>query len=326
MIPSPGSFIPDDSAADEAVHSYSGPGTHVPYSGEAPFGSCQLQCVANLLAWQGVSAADEGLCPTWGFSWPGGTVLKGSGRWPGVIRAAYEIDLEERCFSGFPEACHAEADSVRRGYPVASTVDAWHVPSPFTGIEHIAHCVLVVASTADHVWIVDPMNRPSPVRYARADWQRMRSAACVPGFRTFLVSSGPRRRPASADLIRWLRRDIQAGQAGDRRQLEAFLACCRGDGHPPDVSEVAAERLYLAKLVRRAARTMPALARLADELVSLTRRWYLAHTLARESATDPRQLARQVCLLEDLAERERVAVDYATTCLETASVLENEDG
>jgi hypothetical protein len=313
-------------SAQQAAHPYLQYGNYVPYSGEAPFGSCHLQCVANMLAWQGVSSAEACLCPTWGFSWPGGMVLEGSGRWTNAIRSVYGIELEERYFDSFSEARAAEEESVKQGYPVASIVDAWHVPSPFKGIEHIAHCVIVVASAAGHIWIVDPMNCPKPVRYTLADWENMRSAACTSGHRTFLVTSDPRRRADSADLVRWLRSDIQVNHAGDCRQLDAFLAFCH-DNHPgpPDVSEVAAERLYLARLLKRAARSIPGLAGLADELLSLARRWYLSHSLARESADNPRQLARQIRLLNGLASRDRIAAEQARALLEGASGLE-EDG
>jgi hypothetical protein len=292
----------------------------------APFGSCHLQCVANLLAWQDVDSAASGLCPTWGFSWPGGMVLKGSGRWVAAARAAYRIDLEERCYRSFPAARAAEQDAVGRGYPVAATVDAWYVPSPYEGNEHIAHCVLLVGNAPDQVWVVDPMNRPYPVRYPTAEWERMRSAACTGGCRTFLVTSGPRRTPGSTDLIGRLRDDIRAHRARDRRQLEAFLAFrASGDDVPHDVSEVAAERLYLAKLVKRAARDMPGLARLADDLMSLARRWYLAHSLARESAGASEPRGRQLRLLCALADRERAAVERAAALLDALPGLERQN-
>jgi len=299
----------------------------IPYSGTAPFGACHLQCVANLLAWQNITDAETVLCPTWGFSWSGRMVLKGSGRWVKIIRESYQIDLEEKFYRDFSTAHAAMEESIDQGYPVAATVDAWHLPSPFTGVEHIAHCVLVVASEADHVWIIDPMNRPWPVRYAIPDWERIRSAACTDRFRTFLVTSRPRRMPGTRCLIHRLREDIRASQAADRQCLQGFLAHCEdgGDG-PPDVSLVAAERLYLSKLLRRSAQDMPGLTRVADDVLSLARRWYFAHSIGRERAGDSGPSGRAVRLLRELADRELATIERATELLEVAPGRGGEGG
>jgi hypothetical protein len=278
------------------------------YSGSAPFGSCHLQCVANLLAWQQVADAAAALCPTWGFSWPGGRALHGSDRWVAAAQALHRIDISERHFPNFAAAHAAERESTAMGYPVAATVDAWYLPSPYQRNEHIAHCVIVTNSSAGDVWIIDPMNRPEPTRYSLREWEEMRSAACTGNLRSIFLTSGPRRRPTGTELVRFLGGDIRTHQSQDHQQCAAFLAPGGRTGSGPlDVSEVAAERLYLAKLVKRAARDAPGLACVADRLVSLSRRWYLAHSLGREAAGQDEVLERQVRLLRELADREATA-------------------
>jgi hypothetical protein len=293
-------------------------GACLKYAGNAPFGSCHLQCVANLLAWQRVADAAAGMCPTWGFSWSGGLALQGSNRWLAAVRSLYQIDIAQRHFRHFAEACAAERDSIARGYPTAATVDAWYLPSPYQHTEHIAHCVLVVRSDVKNVWIVDPMNRPEPASYGIRQWQEMRSADCADGMRTFFLTSGPRRKPEGTELIGFLRDDIRAHQLQDRQQCDAFLAFCErtGDG-PLDVSEVAAERTYLGRLARRAARDAPSLDRVADGFVSLARRWYLAHSIGREAGNGI--AARQARLAAELADRELEAREQFGAALDAVS-------
>jgi hypothetical protein len=295
-------------------------GACLKYAGNAPFGSCYLQCVANLLAWQQVTDAAAAMCPTWGFCWPGGHALRGSNRWLAAVRSLYQIDIAQLHFRHFAEACAAERDSIARGYPAAATVDAWYLPSPYEHREHIAHCVLVVRSDGKNVWILDPMNKPEPASYGIRKWQEMRSADCADGMQTFFLTSGPRREPGGTELIRFLRHDIRAHQLADRQQCDAFLAFCeRAGGSPLDVSEVAAERMYLGKLVRRAARDAPGLARVADGFVSLARRWYLAHSIGREAGGDNGIAARQARLVRELADREREAREQYGAVIDAVS-------
>jgi hypothetical protein len=234
--------------------------------------------------------------------------LRGSGRWLHGLRAAYSIDVAERHFRAFEQAHSAERESVLAGSPVAASVDAWFIPSPYERREHIAHCVIVTEISAREVWAADPMNHPEPTAYSIQEWAEMRAAPATGGLRTFFVASAPRVRPSVSALLGQLRDDISAHQDADESALAAYLDFCgRQDGGVIDVSEVAAERLYLAKFLKHASGKVPALVPAADRLLALARRWYLAHSVARESAgTRPGHgsRAREVRLLRELADRE----------------------
>lgn len=304
-------------------------GEPVRYDGKAPFGSCHLQCVANLLAWRGIDNPDATMCTAWGFSWPGGTGLRGSGRWLDGLRKAYSLDIAERRYQSFAQAHSAEQDSLAAGYPVAAAVDAWFIPSPFEKSEHIAHCVLLVGTAGEDVWITDPMNRPVPARYSIVEWKDMRSSVHTDGFRTFFVRSSPRARPSLSCLLRRLAGDVRSHQDSDDQVLADFLEfCAGGHGGVIDVSEVAAERLYLAKLLRHASAEIPALAPAADRLLALARRWYLAHSIARESAAAqrPGPRSRDVRLLRELGTREAEDRQRLAALLAASSGRRRADG
>ncbi|MFE3498553.1 hypothetical protein ACFXPX_03350 [Kitasatospora sp. NPDC059146] len=271
------------------------------FTGLALYGSCYQQCVANLLDWQGVPAAEEAVGMSWGFSRPGGAALDGSGRWLAAAGAGYGLDVADLRFADPEQAGAYERESLAAGVPVAAAVDAFHLPSPFEGKQHITHCVIAVAADADGVVVVDPMNNPEPVRYRPVDWARLRSGPSAQDSRLLLVRSGPTRRPGPVALARQLGEQLRAHDEQDAAALADHLAADATGA--PDVSGVAAERMYLARFLAALARPLPELRPVAEGLAALERRWYLAHTIALESGGVPPQ--RQLRLVRDLGERDQ---------------------
>lgn len=275
------------------------------YTGTAPYGSCYQQCVAGLLDWKGIPDAAEALGLTWGYSWSGGECLDGSGRWLAGAAAVHGVRVADRRFPDVEAALACERESISAGHPVAAAVDAYHLPSEYHHTRHITHCVLVVGADADGVTVVDPMNRPAPVRYRSADWVRMRAAPHAQDSRTFLVRSGPERTPGPAALARALGADLRDHAERDERTFAAYLDAC-ADGTvagAPDISGVAAERLYLGRMLGALSAKLPELVPVAQAVTGLERRWYLAHTLAIEPGGVSRD--RHLRLIRGLGERER---------------------
>jgi hypothetical protein len=295
------------------------------YVGTALFGSCYWQCVANLLDWQGVPDAASSMGLTWGFSWRGGRALEGSGRWGKAVETVHRAGLEERRFDTYSNAAEYERVSLSSGIPLATAVDSFYLPSPFTGKEHITHCVIVVDMDDHGVRIVDPMNLPVPTPYVMTDWVRMRRADHAQGFRVFSTHSKRVRRAGDSALVRALLNDMQTYHLQDTAALADYLEALRAGGVTdiPDVSEVAAERLYLSFLLKRVVSSFPHLASLAESVASLERRWYMAHALARESrGGSPVPRGRHIRLISDLGARDIEQREHAITLLSALHNIE----
>ncbi len=265
----------------------------LPYVGTAPYGSCYSQCVANLAAWNGLRDAASVLHLAWGFSWRGDHALDGSNRWRAGAMHAHGLEIVDESYGTASEARVAE-----RNVPVAAAVDAYYLPSPYFNIEHLGHCVILIGNDADQVTVLDPMYQPHPARHARDQWDRMRSGA---GYRTFRIASGPRRAASRGVCVDTVRADLRAHWQSDLAVFEKYLAA-RQELLPelPDVAGAAAERLYLSKLFRHLK------LELSEDMLAITRRWYLAHAMFREAglAKD-----RDLRLLRELAERETAMTD-----------------
>ncbi|MBC2877344.1 MULTISPECIES: BtrH N-terminal domain-containing protein [Streptomyces] len=289
------------------------------HTGTTPFGTCYQQCVANLAAWYGLPDAEDVLVTTWGFGWDGGSVLRDGDRWVTAAARLYGLPLRERRFGSYEELRALEKAELAAGRPLAAAVDAYWLPSEYEGVEHLAHCVLLTGRDADGVTIVDPMNRPEPVRYPEERWRTLRSADAADGFRTFLLSGGPTRKPSAHDLARAVSEDRRTHHERDTAALAAYIeACDAAEAGTLDVSGAAAERHFLGRLLRHLADELPQLEPVAVEAASLTRRWYLVHTLSRESGGSPEGRRRLVRMLRDLQGREeRLAahVDEAVAAL-----------
>ncbi len=284
------------------------------YTGLALYGSCYQQCVINLLEWQGLPDAEAKVGLSWGYSWPAASAdpaLEGSGRWLATVGAVFGVELSDRRFDSVDEAIEYERALLAEGCPVASTVDAYLLPSPFQGVRHITHCVLPVAMAAAWVSIVDPMNNPEPTSYPLTDWRAMRAADCAQDARVFAVRSAPTR-PDGEKLLHALAEEFAGTIEQDEAVLDGYLTAWDTGllTGIPDVSGVAAERRYLAKTLTALAQRWPALESTARAADGLEARWYLAHTLAVEAqqATagpdDQAVSERHVRLIRDLGRRD----------------------
>jgi hypothetical protein len=289
-------------------------------SGVAPYGSCYLQAVSNLIAFAGVAAAAQRMCPSWGFGEPTGGVLPGAGRWPDLVNDVFGTALIEQHPQDHDDAAAVEGRALETGTPVAAVVDAFHIPSPVTGNTHFAHCVLLIGTDPRGVTVIDPMNRPEPTRYNRAEWSRMRSAACVDRFRMFTCPGSARRYPSPHELFRIVVADSITHSVADGNRVTDYLSHAgAAQVLTIDVAGVAAERAYLADLLTDIARQRPGLRDAADSVASLARRWYLLHTMgiARPDARGP-QLERLLSMLRttvamDLRARSRITYQHQTT-------------
>ena len=270
----------------------------------APYGSCHLQAVSNLLAFSGVQHAPEHIGLSFGASRTADAVLTGGDRWIHLARETFGVNLAERHAADIAAASAVETEALAGGAPVAAVVDSFHLPSPHTGRRHLPHCVLLVTRDDSAVTVIDPMNQPAPTQYEIAAWNTMRSAACVDRFRMFTCPGRARRRPSAGELLRAVQTDIAVHHAGDARELAGFLAWAQGTASLTfDVAGVAAERAYLAALLGNVAAQHSWLRGLADTVASLARRWYLLHSLglAQPDATGP-QRNRLISLLRSTAD------------------------
>jgi len=271
---------------------------------DAPYGSCHLQAVTNLLAFSGVPHAPDRIGLSFGARRTADAVLTGGDRWIRLAGEAFGVNLHEGHAEDAAAATAMEAEALGAGAAVAAVVDSFHLPSPFTGRVHLAHCVLLVGSDDDAVTVIDPMNRPAPTRYPAAAWTDMRSAACVDRFRMFTCPGRARRRPSAGELLRTIQTDIALHRDSDARELAGFVAWAERIAVLTfDVAGVAAERTYLAALLGDLAAQHTSLRAIAESVASLARRWYLLHTLglAQPDATGP-QRDRLVSLLRSTAD------------------------
>lgn len=198
----------------------------------APYGSCHLQAVSNLLAFSGVPHAPERIGLSFGASRTADAVLTGGDRWIHLARETFRVNLAERHAEDMTAASAGETEALADGAPVAAVVDSFHLPSPYTGRQHLPHCVLLVGRDDTAVTVVDPMNRPTPTVYETTAWNTMRSAACVDRFRMFTCAGRARRRPSAGELLRAVQTDIAVHHADDARELAGFLAWAEGTTAP----------------------------------------------------------------------------------------------
>lgn len=282
------------------------------YTGEAPYGSCYQQCLANLLAWRGLPGAESVLTLSWGAqAYPDTGRLAGSPRFLQAANRTHDVGLTAHRFADFVAAFDAESAALGDG-PVAAAVDAFYLRSPYEGIEHLAHCVLLVSANPNGVVIIDPMNQPIPVAYSVDQWRDMRSGSAAENFLLFTARSRTPAKATAADVLSAWAADVREN-AADLDEIALYAKVIAESGLLADVSGLAAERMYLTKLARYLTATYPELEPIAAGFASLTRRWYLVHTLARESG---RTDARVVRMVRDLIDREKQQLDLTLTTLE----------
>jgi hypothetical protein len=284
--------------------------TGLRHVGEAPYGSCFQQAAINVLDALGLKEAELGPGLAWGFARSApGSRLAGSGRWIANLEAECGLRIEDCHADSWAEAEELERAQMKAGLPIIAGVDSFGIPSPQRGRTHLVHAVIVLAISSAEVTYCDPMNSPLPTRIATQDYVALRRSACVERHQMLLCSGVVTRQLDPLAAAAALAADASGHAGSDAAVLDEFsLAAESADPGGLDVAEVAAERLYAAKVLTAAAPAEPAYAAVAAALTALARRWYLLHTLALEARTG-RALsrARVAKLLTDLAGRESSA-------------------
>lgn len=287
------------------------------HRGTTPFGSCFHQAIANVLEAQGLSEAPERIGLSWGFGWDGESAkLRSGDRWLAETSALHGLALERRRPLSWSAASAAEAAVLRRGVPVVVGVDSFEIESPYRGREHLVHALVVLERDGAGATVVDAMNRPEPFRLDATRYERARRASCVDRHVMYVSWDGP----ASPASDRAALASVGAGLERTRHDLgalDAYVAALPAFERSADVADVAAERLQLARLLGRAARSLPGLVASARAVASLSRRWYLAHTLVREARHHaPLRRGRLVSVLTDLRGREERELGLLSEALE----------
>lgn len=280
--------------------------THLPYTGEAPFGSCFQQGAANVLDAMGLSGAELAIGTAWGTSWPGGVKLHGSGRWAGSLEALCGLRVNRLYSESWEVARDRERELLAARLPVIAGVDSFGIFSPHQGRTHLVHAVVVLDDGGDGVTVCDPMNSPRPSRMEMASYAELRAAPCVERYEMFVCEGELTRQFNPFGAATTLALDAARNAERDRASLREFTGWVEENGAGGiDVADVGAERLYAAKLLGAVANEDGRFARHAKALGSLARRWYLLHTLVLECREGrPLSSGRVTSLLGDLGRRE----------------------
>jgi hypothetical protein len=280
------------------------------FTGFAPIATCHWQGIANVLAGAGVSDALRILGLSWGVRWKGGGVLYGGGRWHDLLAEVHSVTVELESTDDPAAAEQMEIALSDAGMPFVAEVDAYYLPSPYQGIEHFVHTVVVVERGWHVVTVLDVTNNPAPVAIPREPYAALRSSPCVGRVDPHLLyvpdAAGWRDRPA-VEVAARVRADLAEHGSADDEALVAFVAWHAASAEPVDVCRVAAERFQAALLFERLAeREVAGVAGIAEQLRALSDDWYLVHLLTRHPQADqPRQRRRVGRLLTGLRAAER---------------------
>lgn len=274
------------------------------YSGFVPLASCHWQGLANLLESQGLARARQKVCLTWGFSWDGpGGPLGHSGRWLRLFDKVFDAAVAREEFDSWQQAEQRERALAAAGLPFVAEIDAWEVPSEHHLRRHVAHTVLVLERGANEVVVLDTMNLPEPRIYSLAQYSRMRTDPCVDRLHLYSSTRRPRRDPPPELVLAEAASDLHANRGDDMASLDGYIAWAEAEAEPLDVCRVGAERLQLAATFALLAERESALLEISRGLASLSKRWYLVHTLAEQQGGHEGR-PRQLRLLAELRERE----------------------
>jgi hypothetical protein len=262
------------------------------YMGPTPFGSCLQQALCNVLAALGLAGAAEVIGTSVGMAYRAedGKLAGTEGRWLAGVGALTGVDIRYRRFGSATDAVAAERAALAAGAVPISSVDSFHINTPYRGREHLPHAVIVLDHADDTVAILDPTYAAQPVRLALADYL---VAKDLPGH-SLVCCHGHATGGSPSEAMRTLIADATDHEAADLAELAAFTSAVAAGG-PADVADVAAHRMYAARLA--AAAGFPAL---AERLDLLSRRWYMVHMVAGEMPS-----ARVADVLRDLEARER---------------------
>jgi hypothetical protein len=286
----------------------SGGGVAAIHIGFQPLAACHWQCVANILEAQGLARADRKVCPSWGFSWDGRTaVLRRGDRWIETLNVTHGLDLRRADFETWGEAEAAELSIAERGLAFVAEIDAFEVRSEYAGRTHVAHTVVVLDRRPDTVTILDTMNHAKPVVIPGEHYRRMRTHPCVEGHHLYVSWQRPRWEATPKDIAANFARSLRRHWAGDLAQLDAYRAWLDENDEMADVARVGGERLYLAGLFAFLGEDDEAFEDVVPSFLSLSRRWYLAHSIAISAVPVPSGRSRRARvrrLLTDLRARE----------------------
>jgi hypothetical protein len=134
----------------------------------------------------------------------------------------------------------------------------------------------------------------------------MRGHACVDRLHLYSSVGAPQGEPGAEQLVGEVHRLFEASWPNDVEVLDAYLEWAAA--HPTselDVCRVGAERLFLAGTFALLAQARPALRAVSDGLASLSKRWYLLHTIAAAGMVgSAKKQERMRRLLAELRERE----------------------
>jgi hypothetical protein len=280
------------------------------FVGEAPYGSCFQQAAINVLDAVGLLHAEIAPGLTWGFSWEQGShKLRGGGRWDRALSSLCGVTLRRLRARSWAEAQYLERQQLESGMPVIAGVDSFGIKSPHQGSNHLVHAVIVVSHDPAGVFFCDPMNQPRPTGIGLADYSALRAADCVDRYEMIVCEGTLVEQLDSTSALLALIGDGTANVDDDCTALAAYSRwVAEEDPRELDVADVAAERMYVAKMLSWMSESDGAITASAKTLASLSRRWYLLHTLileAREGATLKR--TRVLRMLNDLREREASA-------------------
>lgn len=293
---------------------------HLPYAGEAPFGSCFQQGIANVLGAMGLADAEQALGASWAISWHGGSRIGSDGGWIENVEAICGVRVRRISSSSWELARATELELLAARRPPVVGVDSFGIPSPHQGRTHLIHAVIAVDGDDRGVTVCDPMNNPDPTRIGLGPYAELRGATCVDRYEMLVCEGEVRNQLDPLAAVRTLTLDAVRSRDDDETALAGFSAWIAENGATGlDVADVGAERLYAAKLLSAAAVADDRFASHAKALGSLARRWYLLHTLALESDEAGRPLAadRATRLLEDLGRREVEARAALLSALES---------
>jgi hypothetical protein len=293
------------------------------YQGFAPLASCHFQGVANILEAQGLPDALRKICISWGFSWDGESpTLWHGNRWIELANEAHGLALSRRDFASWSEATRVEAELLERGLPFVAEIDSFYVPSEYEGTTHVSHTVTVLAHRDGQVAVLDSMNQPRVVWYPEDRYAEMRTDACVDRHHLYVSEQPPSRLCDATGLLELFGAALNRNWAGDLAVLDDYLAWAEQSEATLDVCRPGAERLYLAALFALLAEHDPALDGMRRHFLSLSKRWYLVHSIAEQAGSVRRsQEERLRRLLRGLRDREAAVADELIALLDRATAV-----
>jgi len=288
----------------------------LPHTGFVPIAACHWQSIANVLAAHGFAEPLRRLGLSWGIRWEWDGILFGGGRWRSLLAQLFGVTVRHLAPAEPADARSLELACLARGRPFVAEIDAYYVPSPYQGREHVVHTVIVAGQDDEEAAIIDAMNNPLLETVPLDVYRTMRTHACAgrtePNL-LYVPSVGPYAEPSPEEVAGAVRADVARHADGDLAQLRAFVEHAAGSPTPVSVSRVAAERHQAAMLFELLGESgIAGAVELAGELRTLSDEWYMVHMLtSHDRAQEPRHRRRILRLLDRLIEAETRVVAVA---------------